>query len=95
MSDFLMKIIIPSRKSDKYTLGKEAKITVKIYRKVSYILKKGHTIWFVITRVCYIRDSLYRGGNLYRVWQNPRGQTYFCYTGKFVITGFHIIRIPL
>ena len=37
---------------------------------------KGHTIQFVITRVRYIRDSLY-GGNLYGVRQNPRGPDIF------------------
>ena len=37
---------------------------------------KGHTIQFVITRVRYIRDSLY-GGNLYGVRQNPRGPYIF------------------
>ena len=52
----------------------------------------GHTIQFVITRVRYIRDSLYRG-NLCGVRQNPRGQIYFCYTVKLVIAGFDIIGI--
>ena len=56
-------------------------------------MMKGHTIWFVITRVRYIQGSFYRG-NLYGVRQNPRGQPYFCYTGKLVIAGFHIIGIP-
>ena len=73
------------------------KITLKIHRKVRHIVEnhdEGHTIQFVITRVGYIRDSLYRG-NLCGIRQNPRGQIYFCYTVKLVIAVFHIIGIPL
>ena len=55
---------------------------------------KGHTIKFVITRVRYIRDSLYEGicagfGKI------QGGQIYFYYTVKLVIAGIHIIGIPL
>ena len=57
-------------------------------------MMRGHTIQFIITKVRYVRDSLYRG-NLFDVRQNSRGQTYFSYTGKLVIAGFHIMGIPL
>ena len=39
---------------------------------------KGHTIQIVITRVRYIRDSLY-GGNLCGIRQNPRGHIILLY----------------
>ena len=57
-------------------------------------MMKGPTIRLVNIRVCYVRDLLHRG-TLYGVWQNPRSQTFFCYTGKLAIARFHNIWIPL